>query len=1228
MAQKFVTPITIKNLASSGSDALTVFLNGEVYGRVKLEAGGRISWGGGEGGYDTNIYRDSANVLATDDVLKATAGIITMAVAGVPTAALADGALAVDTTNNTFYFRANGAWSEISGNSTITVSDTAPADAEVGALWFDSTSLEMFIYYGSAWVQLNADTGAEELSDLFDIEFNNLIAGEILKYDGEKWVNETGPSITVSDTAPTGSFAGDLWYDSTSLEMFIYYGGNWVEVNAETGAEELSDLFDIEFANLASGQVLKYNGEKWVNDTDNAGTTISSIDDINDVTITSATSGQFLKWNGSAWVNDAIDLSTDTVGNYVSGLSAGTGISVTHTPGEGSTPTVGLNATVNDLSDTTITSPANGQVLQWNGTAWVNAAAASGGATVNVAETAPADPSTGDLWFESDTAKTFIYYDSQWIEVGPQPGGGAQALTTKGDLLSRDASNFARLAVGTNGYFLKADSSTSTGLVWAAIPTINNLDDIGDVTITSVSSGQVLKWNGTAWANAADNAGTTISSIDDITDVTITSVQNGDLLKWNGTAWVNAAGYALLASPALTGIPTAPTAAAATNTTQIATTEFVTGAITDLIGGAPGALNTLNELAEAIGDDASYAAGITTALGLKAPLASPTFTGTVTIPTGASITAPTGLVKGDVGLGNVDNTSNSTERAATATLTNKTLTSPVINTPTGIVKGDVGLGNVDNTSDASKPVSTAQQTALDLKANLASPTFTGTVTVPTPTNNTDASTKAYVDAAQSAAQVYADNLTVSLSEITDGITADASEINILDGATLSTAELNILDGATLSVTELNYVDGVTSAIQTQLNSKAPIASPTFTGTVSGVTKTMVGLGSVDNTTDANKPVSTATQTALDLKSNLASPTFTGTLTANDVTVSGNLTVSGTTTSINTETVTVDDNIIILNNNATGAPSVDAGIEIERGSSTNVLIRWNETTDKWQFTNDGSTYTDLGIGSASISSTAPTSPVSGQIWFYQDTAQTFVYYGSNWIEIGAVSNGARLEVSSVAPASPATGDLWFDSDTAQTFTYYDSQWIEIGASGMAASVGDSAPASPVNGQIWFDSANASTNVYYDSQWVEVGGGGGSTVSISDSAPSSPTAGTLWFNSTSGATFIYYGSVWVEVGVAPFDQLLSTLDAKGDLLVGTADNTVTKLGAGSNNQVLTVDSTTASGLKWSTPTVYQAVVSGVSDTEIGYLDGVTSAIQTQLDTKASTGKAIAMSIVFGS
>ena len=71
---------------------------------------------------------------------------------------------------------------------------------------------------------------------------------------------------------------------------------------------------------------------------------------------------------------------------------------------------------------------------------------------------------------------------------------------------------------------------------------------------------------------------------------------------------------------------------------------------------------------------------------------------------------------------------------------------------------------------------------------------------------------------------------------------------------------------------------VSSATQSALNLKANIASPAFTGTVTGITSTMVGLGNVDNTSDASKPVSSATQTALNLKSNLANPTFTGTVT--------------------------------------------------------------------------------------------------------------------------------------------------------------------------------------------------------------------------------------------------------------------------------------------------------------------------------------------------------------
>ena len=80
--------------------------------------------------------------------------------------------------------------------------------------------------------------------------------------------------------------------------------------------------------------------------------------------------------------------------------------------------------------------------------------------------------------------------------------------------------------------------------------------------------------------------------------------------------------------------------------------------------------------------------------------------------------------------------------------------------------------------------------------------------------------------------------------------------------------------------------------------------------------------------------------------------------SNDAIFNGNLTVNGTTTTINTETLTVDDNLIVLNNNESGTPSQDAGIEVERGTSTNVKFQYDESNDKWQFTNDGSTFVNL------------------------------------------------------------------------------------------------------------------------------------------------------------------------------------------------------------------------------------------------------------------------------
>ena len=246
------------------------------------------------------------------------------------------------------------------------------------------------------------------------------------------------------------------------------------------------------------------------------------------------------------------------------------------------------------------------------------------------------------------------------------------------------------------------------------------------------------------------------------------------------------------------------------------------------------------------------------------------------------INSPTGLVKDDVGLENVDNTSDATKNAASVTLTNKTLTSPVINSPTGIVKGDVGLGNVDNTSDTDKPVSTATQTALDLKADLAGPTFTGNVTVP------DQTASAGTDYAVNA-QYVDDAIAGVVAGGVNDASAVAKGILQLTGDLGGTADSPTVPGLTGKQDTLTNSAGLSGALSDETGTGLAVfgTSPNIT-TPTGIVKGDVGLSNVDNTSDANKPISTATQTALDLKydtatataalalkANLASPTFTG-----------------------------------------------------------------------------------------------------------------------------------------------------------------------------------------------------------------------------------------------------------------------------------------------------------------------------------------------------------------
>lgn len=118
-------------------------------------------------------------------------------------------------------------------------------------------------------------------------------------------------------------------------------------------------------------------------------------------------------------------------------------------------------------------------------------------------------------------------------------------------------------------------------------------------------------------------------------------------------AVADVSGAAPLASPTFTGDPKAPTPATTDNDTSIATTAFVKAAIAALVNGSPTTLDTLKELADALGDDPNFATTMTNALAAKAPLASPALTGTPTAPTQAAGTnntdiATTAFVQGAI----------------------------------------------------------------------------------------------------------------------------------------------------------------------------------------------------------------------------------------------------------------------------------------------------------------------------------------------------------------------------------------------------------------------------------------------------------------------------------------------------------------------------------------------------------------------------------------------------
>jgi len=216
------------------------------------------------------------------------------------------------------------------------------------------------------------------------------------------------------------------------------------------------------------------------------------------------------------------------------------------------------------------------------------------------------------------------------------------------------------------------------------------------------------------------------------------------------------------------------------------------------------------------------------------------------------------------------------------------------------------------------------------------------------------------------------------------------------------------DGS-ISSQELEVIGGVVLGTHTVGNYVGSIVNGTGISSTS-LPNTTISIGQAVSTSD--------------------SVTF-GTLetTSNSV-INGNLTVTGTYTRIDTSTVSINDNIVLLNADHSGSPTDDVGVEIERGNVSNVSIKWNETSDKWEYTNDGTNFYEIPVESNldSLSDVTITSLQTGDV---------LTYSGSVWINQAPSSSGfdAGTVLMYVSP-TPPSGWLLCDGSEVSQSTYAD------------------------------------------------------------------------------------------------------------------------------------------------------------------------------------------------
>jgi hypothetical protein len=210
-----------------------------------------------------------------------------------------------------------------------------------------------------------------------------------------------------------------------------------------------------------------------------------------------------------------------------------------------------------------------------------------------------------------------------------------------------------------------------------------------------------------------------------------------------------------------------------------------------------------------------------------------------------------------------------------------------------------------------------------------------------------------------------------------------------------------------------------------------VVSPNFVNTLNGATGNLSITGSANQVTvNTSSP-----QIVVGLPNNLI---------VGNLTVTGSLLVSGGITTQISEVVLIEDNIIVLNANVTGgSPTENAGIQVSRGASAAVQLLWNETTDKWSFTNDGSQYYDLPVNVVNTVNGA-----TGNIVSIATTGSN-VFTGLNTFNAGISANSLYANGITFGSSISSTDSLYFNlNEDRFTLLNVNGSNIQLGWTGAA------------------------------------------------------------------------------------------------------------------------------------------------------------------------------------